>query len=306
MILHSGIFLAGLVILYFGTEGLVKGSTSLAKSLGVRALVIGLTIIAFGTNLPEIFVSITATIQRRPSFALGNAIGSCIANIGLVLGISCLISSTKVERMTIKREIPILIFASLLVYFLASDSHIGRGDGLILILFFLLFLSLMFYRARKDSNPLTQEREKKWKRILLIIFGFLGLIIGARMMVKGAVFIAQYFGVSEVVIGLTIVAIGTSLPELGVGVVGAFRKKQEIALGTVIGSNIFNLLLLIGIISLINPIPVERGTLRFELPIMIVFSLILLPFMKSGFRLSKIEGLFLLIGYIVFVIFAWT
>ena len=296
------LFIIGLVSLYLGAEGLVKGSSRLALSLGVKSVVIGLTIVAFGTSAPEGMVSILAAIKKSQGIAIGNVIGSNIANIGLVLGLSALARPIKVELSFIKREIPIMLVSCVFLYILSIDRSLGRIDGVFLflgIIGFILYQGIIARRESREENP--NQRDKRWENGMLTLIGFVFLLFGAWLLVRSGVNIARRFGVSEFVIGLTVIAIGTSLPELATSVVASIRKKGGLSIGNVVGSNIFNILFVLGIASMITPITIGKNLLIIEYPIMIGFSLLLLPFARSGFTLTRIEGLILLLGYGAFI-----
>jgi cation:H+ antiporter len=305
------LFLLGLIFLYLGGEGLVRGSSRLASTLGVRPIVIGLTVVAFGTSSPEGIVSLMAVWEKTSDVALGNIIGSNIANIGLVLGLSAIVSPLEVNLSTLKKELPTMILVALLFYLMALDLKICRLEGFLLFMGIVSFTIYCIYdviRSPKGNGPRAGEYQilldprSSWRsHIFLIIIGLLGLLVGAHLMVKSAVLVARAAGISELVIGMSMVALGTSLPELMTALVGAYRKESDIVMGNIIGSNIFNILFVIGLIALVNPLTLSRGTLRIELPVMILFSLALLPLMKTGFVLNRPEGFILLAGYGTFI-----
>ena len=234
MALNILFFILGLLALYLGAEGLVKGASKLARILGIRPVVIGLTVVAFGTSTPELVVSLLASLKGSNDIAMGNVVGSNIANIGLILGISALIRSLKVEMKLLKVEVPIMIGASLLLYAMAWGGEIEHLEGFILLAGILSFTIYSYYGARKEPAYIEVEYSQfigignpMWKDLLLIIFGLLGLLGGAYLLVNSAIFIAKSVGISELIIGLTIVAIGTSLPELATSTVAAFRKEYD-------------------------------------------------------------------------------
>jgi len=299
-------FVLGLVALYFGGEGLVSGASNLARMLGISPMVIGLTVVAFGTSSPEFLVSIMAAFRGSSDIVIGNIVGSNISNIALILGVSAILCPIIIHIKLIRIEVPIMIFLSLLLYALAWGLRIGRLEGGILFTALIAFIVYSYYAARKGSYKAEAgfEEIKKnggyLKQTVFLILGLVGLIIGARLLVNSAITIAQLFGVSEFVIGITAVAIGTSLPELSTSIVAALRKEQDIIVGNIIGSNIFNIGIL-GLVSVIRPIKVEPSLLRFEFPVLIFFTVLVLPLMKTGFRLSKVEGLVLLLLYAVFI-----
>ena len=277
----------------------------LAKSLGVRTVTIGLTIVAFGTSAPELFVSLVSALKKAESIALGNIIGSNIANIGLVLGLSAIIRPLKAELSILKKELPIMIFVSIILYLMALDLKIVFLEGLILFSGIVLFTLYSIHNA-KIGDKRVEIPDKKIKRlnnIVLIILGLFMIILGANLLIKSAIFIAKEVGISEYVIGLTAVAIGTSLPELAVSLVAAYKKEGDICIGNVVGSNIFNILLVLGVLSMITPLSISPAFLKVDFPIMLIFSFALIPLLRTGFVLSRVEGLVLLAFYISFILY---
>jgi len=311
MIQNFSLFCLGLLILSFGAKWIVSGSSNIALVMGIRPIIIGLTIVSIGTSLPEFVVSFVAAINETKDIALGNIIGSNIANIGLVLGLAAMVRPLKMNETTIKKEIPIMVGTSILFYLLALDKQISALDGFILIVGIILFLVYCFYVARYDKNQaknLTQEYHIPTNKnlsvkheFLLIMSGVVGIILGARLMVDSAVNMAREFGLSELFIGMTIVAVGTSVPELATSMVAAFQNKDEISVGNVVGSNIFNIGMVVGIIAMISPFSVEEITLKREFLIMLAFSVVLFLMVLQKPLLTRARGLFLLIGYSIFI-----
>lgn len=310
--MHIIIFLIGLTALYFGSEWLVKGSSRLAKSLHIRPIIIGVTIVAFASSAPEAVVSLVAALKKNSDIALGNILGSVIANIGLVLGFSAIISPLRVQLSVIRKELPIMMGATILFYLMALNLSIGFGEGLLLFMGIILFITYSVYQGlkEKDKNQLVEKeyekflKGKKDKRIKFILLSLVGLILiigGANLLIKSAIFLAQKFGVSELIIGITLVAVGTSMPELAISAVAAYRKEADISAGNVIGSNIFNIFFVIGAVAMIHPLIIEKNILGFEFPAMLVFSLLLLWMMKTNLTLSRTEGVILLGLYILFL-----
>ena len=303
---------AGLLLLYYGAEYLVTGSSRLALSFGVRPLIVGLTVVAFATSMPELLVSLFAAVRGASSMAAGNIIGSNIANIGLILGVAALIAPVVVARATLVREVPIMIVASLGLIVVAFDGVLGFLDGLILFICLLVFLAYCVATAREPTVPADGEvvqaisaaAARRGKNAVLVVLGMAGLACGAELMVRGAVMIATLLGVSEMVIGLSIVAIGTSLPELAASVMSAWKGEMDISLGNVIGSNIFNILFVLGLCPMFNPIAIEARALRMDLPVMLVFCALLvalLTAMQPRLHLDRRKGLLLLGAYSLFV-----
>jgi len=323
---------------------MVKGSSNLSRDLGIKPIVIGLTVVAFGTSSPELAVSLTASIKGSNDIAIGNIIGSNIANIGLILGIAAIVLPLKVEKVIMKRELPLMIAISAGLYFMAIDRKIGFIDGLILFTGIILFIGYQIYHtlnSKKESRhsmsntdgPATSSsansscqqadsgisddkagrsestKEKSQTRrnllcyIVYIVIGLACLLVGAHILVKSAIVIAGRFGISEMVIGMTVVAFGTSVPEMATSVVSALRKEADICVGNVIGSNIFNILMVIGSVALIKPLNVSREILFFEFPAMLLFSVALIPMIRGNLRVNRLEGFLLVSGYVAFIFF---
>ncbi len=308
MIVQSAVFILGLVFLIAGAEWLVRGSERFARLVGIKPVVIGLTVVAFATSAPEAAVSIIAALKGASAIALGDIIGSNIANIGLILGIAAIIRPLKIEKAFLKREVPIMIASAGLLYLLALDSKIDFFDGLILLSGMALFVGFLFYKRKELATGISEEtgvvapgRKDKTRSLSLGLAGLIVLLVGAYVMVYSGVRIASLLGIREWIIALTVFAFGTSLPELATSVVSSYRNKSDIAIGNIVGSNIFNILLVLGIASMICSLNVEPGALRFELPVMLLFSIVLFPLMKTGFVISRLEGLALLGGYLVFL-----
>jgi cation:H+ antiporter len=305
--------ITGFGLLIWGADRFVDGAGATARILGVPPLLIGLTVVGFATSAPEILVSVSAATQGLSDMAVGNALGSNIANIGLVLGITALITPIDGTLSTaLRKEIPILILLTPATMLLFLDNSLDLQDGLILmagLVIFLIWMTRMGIRLNA-TDPLTAELADElppkpgWgKTIFWIAVGFTALLIGAILLVDGAENIAQRIGISDLVIGLTIVAVGTSLPELAVSVISALKGDTSIAIGNVIGSNVFNLLAVVGVAGLINPIPLDPSVLSLHYPVMIVFTIALLriaynPFGKGS--LGRIMGFCLLAAFLAY------
>ncbi|HMS91492.1 MAG TPA: calcium/sodium antiporter, partial [Candidatus Absconditabacterales bacterium] len=264
------LFVIGFVFLIKGADMLVEGASSVAKKFHISDLVIGLTIVAIGTSAPELVVNIMASIKGSAGIAIGNVLGSNIANILLILGVSAITYPITVKKATTFKEIPFSLLAVLVLGFVANDaiidgasfSGITRIDGLVLLSFFAIFMYYVFGISRTENDlpeEVTVKKMSGWKSIIFIIIGLIGLTLGGQWIVDGAIQIAKIFGVSETVIGLTIVAVGTSLPELATCVVAAMKKKSDIAIGNIIGSNIFNIFWILGLSAIISPLPFNIG-----------------------------------------------
>ena len=302
--------LVGLVLLVLGGEGLVRGSSSIALRFGVSPLVIGLTIVAFGTSSPELLVSLQAVLNGNSDISLGNVIGSNIGNIGLILAVSALIRPLTVQMQIIKREIPFMIFVSVLitiVIIIFSVFSFMLGIVFTAILIAYIFITLKNSKNEKivtTDLPSIKKEVSLLVSVFFVLGGLLSLIIGSDLFVKGSVSLAKIFGVSDLVIGLTIVAIGTSLPELVTSVVAAIKNETDIAIGNVVGSNIFNILGILGITGIVGKLSLESINLV-DLGALLLFALIILPLSKTQFVLQRWEGgllLALYVGYISYLI----
>ena len=311
MIIHYILLVTGFLLLVKGADWLVKGASSLAKRFGISEIIIGLTIVAFGTSAPELVVNTVASTEKLNNLVLGNVLGSNNFNLLLILGITALIKPLNVKLSTIKKEIPFSLFAGLLLWFLILDpwitgkpAFISRLDSFILLTCFILFLWYVFksMKAGKEEQTTAETNEKLFKLIFLIIIGFTGLIIGGKLVVDKAVLIAREYGMSERLIGLTIVSIGTSLPELATSVVAAYKGNSDLAIGNVIGSNIFNILFILGISGLIYPINYNPD-FNLDLMVFLGATLLLLLSMLTGKKriLDRWEGLVFLVAYFIYI-----
>jgi len=305
MLLNLFFLSLGIVLLYLGSEWMVRGAANLALSLDVRPIIVGLTVVAFATSAPELLVSLIAAFKGSSGVSLGNILGSNVANIGLVLGTSALVRPLKVDRKMMRREMPFMIGASGVFWLICADGRVGRADGIILLAGLGFFLTLGIVTARRtDATGMVsgQSKEKDHLRhSFLVLVGMGGLILGANLIVNSAIFIARSVGLSEIFIGLSIVAVGTSLPELATSVVAGARGEHDISIGNVVGSNVFNICLVIGTVGLFNPMSVDMGLMRFEFPAMLFLSILLFVFCSSGFIIKRIEGLLFVLGYFLFV-----
>ena len=300
--------LLGIVLLYLGGEFLVRNAVSLAARLGVSSLVIGLTVVAFGTSAPELAATLVSAFQGVPDIAIGNVVGSNIANVGLILGLTAAIYPLQASLQFIRREIPVTVAIGALLFPVMAGGLLGRIEGMILLA---LLGGYLWYLFRSDDPPLLEELEPEvepgalpplWRSLLGVAVGVALLVFGARALVEGAVTIATSLGVPERVIGLTLVAFGTSLPELASSLVAALRREADLILGNIIGSNIFNVLAVLGATALIRPIPVDLAATWVDIAIMLAFSLVLLPMMTFGYRLGRKRGTTLVIAYAAYVV----
>jgi cation:H+ antiporter len=304
------LILPGLLLLIGGGEWLVRGASRLASLLGVPPVVIGLSVVAFGTSAPELAVSVLSAYRGQPDIAVGNVVGSNIVNILLILGLSAVVAPLAVSARLIIREVPMMIGTALLFFALAYDGKLTRLDGALLVLIFAAYLTWMARTARSETTLLEAALEESgaiprngWtylKLAGLMIAGLAGLVLGSEWLIQGAVAAARALGVSELVIGLTIVAIGTSLPELATSVIASLRGERDISVGNVVGSNIFNILSVLGFSSLVAPdgMAVAPAVLRFDAVVMIGVSLACLPVFFNGFQIKRWEGA-LFVGYYV-------
>jgi cation:H+ antiporter len=305
--------LASLVLLYFGASWLVKGSSALALKAGVSPLVAGLTVVAFGTSSPELVVSVNAAISGHGNIAIGNVVGSNLFNICIILGISALVAPLKFKMQLLKIDIPVLIITTIGFMLLFADRQISRFEGFILISGIVLYtiISIILARREKNTEVLAEfdksviDQKIKWYWSAgLILLGLGVLIAGSELLVKGAVVIARSLGVGETIISLTIIAAGTSMPELASSIVATIKKEYDIAIGNIIGSNIFNILGIIGISSVINPLS-AMAISNIDLYVMLGVTLLLLPFFRSSYTLKRDEGIFMIGMYLIYMYYLW-
>lgn len=310
MLLAIGAVVLGFIILVWGADRFVMGAAALSRNLGVPPLLIGLTVVGFGTSAPEILVSVMASLQGNPGIAVGNAVGSNIANIGLILGVTALVAPLVFHSGVLRHEYPLLLGASVLVLLLLLDTRLGPIDGVVMLvaLVLVMYLLVRIGRARAVDDPMDVEYDAEIRSdlstlasVLWTLAGLALLLVSSRMLVWGAVQIATSFGVSDLVIGLTIVAIGTSLPELAAGVVSALKKEHEIAVGNVIGSNLFNLLAVLCIPGLVGGITIDSVVLQRDLPVMLAFTLALYLMGRGrggDGHINRFEGALLLLFFV--------
>ena len=308
MLLQSVLFVVGLAGLIGGAEYLVRGASSIASAAGIRPLVIGLTIVAMGTSAPELAVSVLAALQGRGDVAIGNIVGSNIANLGLILGVTAMIRPLSMQRTVVLREIPIMIAAAAAASLMALDGNISRLDGIILFACFVGYTLIMLRTAQElpditleQAVPNATSRPPLVKRILTALAGLVVLVISGRLLVNAAVSFAAALGISDLVIGLTVVAVGTSLPELATSVISAARGHGDMAIGNVIGSNILNVFAILGTTALVHPLVARREIFNLEIPMMIAFSIGLLLLAHRGMKLVRWEGAMLFVAYFVFL-----
>ncbi|EGW54623.1 calcium/sodium antiporter [Candidatus Endoriftia persephonae] len=318
MLLDLTAIFIGLAILVWGADRFVSGAAALASNLGVAPMLIGLTIVGFGTSAPEIIVSAVSTLDGNPGLAIGNALGSNIANIGLILGVTALIVPLTVHSGVLRREYPVLLAVSLLSFLLMLDGELSQFDGMILLGGLVLLLAWMIHTARTGSasDPMVGEFDAEIPHdmptkmaLLWLALGLMALLISSRMLVWGAVNIATAFGISDLVIGLTIVALGTSLPELAASITSALKGEDDLAIGNVVGSNLYNLLAVLCLPGLLAPGPFDPAALTRDQPMMLGLTVALFAlgysFGKNG-RLTRFEGLLLVAAFVGYQLFIFN
>jgi cation:H+ antiporter len=315
------LFVAGLALLLGGGEWLVKGAAGLAVRMKVSPLVIGVTVVSLGTSAPELLVSVKAAVDGFPAISIGNVIGSNIANIGLVMGLVALIMPMKLTKTALTLDWPVMFSASLLFYLMAFDGVIQFYEGIFLLILFVFYVSYSILKSRRntkneeqrlldDEGPEEEFEDLKvdpktpvWKLLGMVVVGSTALVLGARWFLDGAIEMARIFGVTEHVISVTLIAFGTSVPELATSAIAAFRKQSDISVGNLIGSNSFNILGILGITALVRDIPIGEGVLDMDMLWMIGIAVLVLPFLLIGKKIYRMEGLLLLIAYILYIYF---
>lgn len=309
LVVNLALLAVGVGILYIGAEWLVRGSSRLATSLGISPIVVGLTVVSFGTSAPELVVALIAALNDNPDLAMGNVMGSNLANVGLILGITAIVRPMKVAARVVSREIPVMLAITLLLFPLAADGQLEFLEGLALFTILVFYLAFVNSEAGGEDEAVglefegfaeSKERvatELAWMDVVLVALGSAGLVLGGTGIVSSAEFLAIEFGIPDVIVGLTVVAIGTSLPELATALVAAIRGEADIAVGNIIGSNIFNIAAILGITSMVTPIGVRPEIVTRELPAVLFISLLLLPVTRSGMRVYRMEGFILIAAY---------
>ena len=307
----------GIVFLVVGADFLVRGASNLAAMMRISPLVIGLTVVAFGTSAPELAVSLHAAFNDQAPLAVGNVVGSNICNVLLILGASALVAPLVVAQQLIRLDVPIMIGVSGLVFLFSLDGYIGTSDGVVLFLGGLVYTIFLLFQSRRENNPEVQDEYAQeygpkafsWPKVSIEVLAFLGgmgcLVIGSQLLVKGAVTIAEALEVNPLIIGLTIVAFGTSLPELATSIVASVRGERDIAVGNVVGSNIFNILVVLGVTSALAPngIVIEQSVLAFDIPVMLGVAIMCFPICFNDNLVSRWEGLLLLAYYLAYTLY---
>lgn len=307
---------AGLVGLVLGAELLVKGASAIATRLGVAPVIIGLTVVAFGTSAPELAVSIGATVTDSSDVALGNVVGSNIGNVLLILGAAAIVGGLAVSQRIVRLDLPLLILVSVVVFVMALDNSIGRLDGVVLVAAIVAYTAWLIRAARAERSDIVEEYREAVDQVegavverglaiqmALLLSGLMVLVVGSQLLVGSATDIAESLGVSDLVIGLTVVAVGTSLPELATSVLAVLRGQRDIAVGNVVGSNLFNLLGVLGLSAIVagDGVAVGDGSLRLDLPVMLAATVVLLPIFWSGFEIHRWEGVVLVSAYAAYL-----
>jgi len=311
------LFIIGLVGLIIGAELLVRGASRLAIGFGISPLVVGLTVVAFGTSSPELAVSTGSALSGQADIALGNVVGSNIFNVLFILGLSASIGTLVVAQQLIRLDVPLMIGVAILPLLLGLDGKIGRLDGLLLFAGIVAYIVFAIRQSRKETKEIEAEYDHEFGQgggmgprqaviqIALVIAGLALLVVGARWLVNGAVALARSLGLSELIIGLTIIAAGTSLPEVATSVIASLRGERDIAVGNVVGSNIFNILAVLGLTAAVAPegVTVPVAALRFDIPFMIAVSVACLPIFFTGYRIARWEGLLFLAYYVAYTLY---
>ena len=308
MLLELFWFALGLILLGLGADALLKGASGLALRFGIPPFIVGLTIVGFGTSAPELAVNLSAAWQGRTDVALGNVVGSNIANIGLILGLSALIAPLAVHMRLLRIETPLVVLAGLALWFFAGVGQLNRIEAAALLAGFLAFLIYALRSSGDEPAEVQQElagaagsMAPAWLGIVRFLAGLAIMVLGAGLMVDSAVAIARMAGLSELIIGLTIVAIGTSIPELATSLLAALRGQNDIAVGNVLGSCLFNILLVLGATAMLQPLPVAESLAYVEIPVMIAFSIVIYPMIVRDLCIRRGEGAFLLAAYLAFL-----
>ena len=305
------IFFIGTGLLYAGAEALVRGAIRLAETFHIRPVIIGLTVVAFGTSMPEFMVSLISAIAGNSDIALGNVVGSNIANIGLILGLGAFLRPVTVGKTSFTIYLPVLFAATITLYLFSFSTVIGFLHGLVLLTGLVLFIYTVWLKRKRPlyttaaigTGSVDVSAKERVVDIVMVLGGSGLLLLGSHMMIDSGVSIAQAFGVSEFAIGVTLIAFGTSLPELAATIVSVIKRNTDIILGNIIGSNIFNVLFVVGGVSVIHPIAVDSSSRSYEFPVMILFTVVLLVMMRTGKAVDRTEAFLLLVGYIIFLYF---
>lgn len=294
------LIVVGVALVLFGADKLTEGASALARRMNVPEIVIGLTIVAAGTSAPELFVSIVSALKGTPDMAVGNVVGSNTMNAMLIVGCAAMVAPMAISPSTVKKDIPFSVLASVALIVLALDSFLGRVDGIILLAGFAAFMVYTLMQAKTGSSEAVKEASPVWKNLLFVVFGLAGLVVGSNLFVDSASSVALSLGISEGVVGLTIVAGGTSLPELATSVVAARKGQSAIAIGNVIGSNVFNILLILGLTATISPLEIE-GITTIDMAVMLLSVALVWFFSRTRYTVERWEGAVLVGGYMLYL-----
>ena len=307
------LLIVGITVTFFSGSLVVSGASFTARTLGIRKMVIGMTVVAFGTSAPEFVVSLVAVLMDKKVIALGNVVGSNIANVGLALAVAALVAPIAVSRRNLVVEYPVMIALSLALFAAAlTGRSVGRVEGAVLLtglLVFVVYTGLLSAQNRAEPSlpeEETPDRSKLPRAVLTVLFGLAGLSLGSKLLVDSSVQILGAFGVPEFIIGATVVAVGTSLPEVATTVIGAWKGEREIAVGNIIGSNVFNIGMVAGTVSMITPLSITRETLQYEFPIMLFFSFLMLPLLLRKKGVGRRWGVIALVAYAAFMVIAFS
>ena len=302
MIESIGLLIFGSFLLYLGSEWIVRGGVGIAEKYGISTIVIGLTVVAFGTSLPELLVSLNAAFQGSSSLAIGNAIGSNIANVGLVLALSAFIFPITMKYSLIRRDLFVYFFSCFIFVIFSFDGRLSKFEGAFFVNTLLFYIIYSIKKpVKSDTDIENYDGDNFGEMFLFVIFGIVGLSLGADLFVDGSVFIARYFGISEVVIGMSIVAFGTSLPELATSAMAAYKKESAISIGNIIGSNIFNILCVLGITSVVQPLSTKWVDIRFQVIVMVLYGLLIMLASRLTQPIRRTLSVGMLAGYFIFI-----
>lgn len=302
MLLDILLIIIGVALVLKGADFLTEGASALARRMHVPEIVIGLTIVAAGTSAPELFVSVVSALNGTPDLAVGNVVGSNTMNCMLIVGCAAMVAPMIISRSTVRKDIPFAVMASILLTCIALDNYLGRIDGIILLLGFVVFMAYTLLQAKNgQAEPQTEVRQlNPWLSVLFLVIGLAMLVAGSNVFVGSASSVAAALGISEGVIGLTVVAGGTSLPELATSVVAARKGQSAIAIGNVIGSNVFNILMILGLTAVISPLQIE-GITTIDMAVMLISVILVWLFSFTRFTVERWEGASLVIGYLVYL-----
>ena len=302
MIESIGLLIFGSFLLYLGSEWIVRGGVGIAEKYGISTIVIGLTVVAFGTSLPELLVSLNAAFQGSSSLAIGNAIGSNIANVGLVLALSAFIFPITMKYSLIRRDLFVYFFSCFIFVIFSFDGRLSKFEGAFFVNTLLFYIIYSIKKpVKSDTDIENYDGDNFGEMFLFVIFGIVGLSLGADLFVDGSVFIARFFGISEVVIGMSIVAFGTSLPELATSAMAAYKKESAISIGNIIGSNIFNILCVLGITSVVQPLSTKWVDIRFQVIVMVLYGLLIMLASRLTQPIRRTLSVGMLAGYFIFI-----